>query len=77
MFVIIFVKSAAINPQGSAMDGTHLTEWRPTGTAAQIRGAGILREMRKPQLFDDIHPGLTFRALVARPVRGPVPDDEA
>ena len=77
MFVIIFIESAAINPQGSAMDGTQLMEWRPTGTALQIRGAGILREMRKPQLFDDIYPGLRFRALVARPVRGPVSDDEA
>jgi len=52
-------------------------EWRPTGTALQIRETGILREMRKPQLFDDKYPWLTFRALVVCPVRGPVLDDEA
>ena len=77
MFVIIFIESAAINPQGSARDGAHLMEWRPTGTALQIRGAGILRKMRKPRLFGDKYPGLSFRALVARAVRGPLPDDEA
>ena len=73
MFVIIFVEFPAINPQGSARDGTHLMQWRPNGIALQIRGG----EIRKPQLFDDKYPGPRFRAFVARPVRGPLPDDEA
>ena len=77
MFVIIFIEFPAINPQGSARDGTHLMQWRPTGTALQIRGAEVLREIQKPQLFDDKYPGLRFRALVVRSVRGPVSDDEA